>query len=198
VIISRFGIGRVIPLNGPVPSNSPFCVSVFIGGLPIGRFSGPHPQPLANPLGANRRQSASSRNTCSRRSPQPIMWWAAPGHCGGSSRAMRAILSQPAPPVNQNRNQNRNLVSVSAFQHFSVSAFQLLSSARSPPPPPRRAKPHPRPHPPHPSPISAFQPYSFQHFSFSAFQLLFCCSQTALSSKLFSVLYMCKFCTHPR
>jgi YD repeat-containing protein len=73
VIISRFGIGMVIPLNGPVPSSSPFCVSVFTESLPIGRFSGPHPQPLANPLGANRHKSASSRNTRSRRSPQPIM-----------------------------------------------------------------------------------------------------------------------------
>jgi hypothetical protein len=73
VIIARFGFGMVIPLNRPVPGISPFCVSVFIGSLPIGRFSGPDPQPLANPLGANMHKSASARNTRSRRSPQPII-----------------------------------------------------------------------------------------------------------------------------
>jgi hypothetical protein len=50
------------------------------------------------------------------------MWWAAPGHCGGSSRAMRASLSLPARPVNQNRNLNPN--PISAFQ-VSALKFQL-------------------------------------------------------------------------
>ena len=43
-------------------------VSVFIDP-PIGRFSETHCQPLACPLGANRQQSESSRNTSSWRSP---------------------------------------------------------------------------------------------------------------------------------